>query len=173
MLEIPLKVITKPIENIKKTSLKEIIKERKLLKTKLKLIQIYYIDKDLQTLDKYNLTLKDITLDDIYLTEPCLLYVPLKDKIIYKESNNHIKLKSYLIYLSYLYNFNFLDIYYKNPLQLYPIILNLNISKKIKLNLYNLLNNTKGEYFSECIEDLNNIEFRENLYKDELKLTKM
>ena len=76
--------ITKKVDIDGLTSFKEMIEKRKLLKTKLKLAQIYYIDKDIKNLHDNNLSLSDIDLEDFYITESYRLYVPLKHKIITK-----------------------------------------------------------------------------------------
>jgi len=164
-----LQVITDNVVKNKKC-LKEIIEEKKLIKIKLKLIQIYYLDQDLIELDKYNLGINNFNLDNIYLTENLGLYVPLKKGIVYKDENDKTKLNSYLIYLSYLYNFNFFDLFLNKPGVFYQLICELNISERIKDNLLRLTATLPAEYFSKNIEELNNSIFRENLKEDELKL---
>ncbi len=171
MNEIPeLKVISKPkqITNIK--SLNEIIRKRKILKIKLKLMQIYDLDQDLKALDENGLSLNEISLDNLYLTDQNILYVPLEEQIIIRQDQYYLKLRSYLIYLSYLYNFNFLAIAEKDPHDLMRIISSLNMDEEIKQNLFHLLNKKPGDYFINYIEKLNHSEFREQLQADSIKL---
>lgn len=156
--------------NIK--SLKEVIEEQTILKTQLKLMHIFYLDQYLIRLNETGYSLSDISLEDIYLTQEHQLYYSHKDKIIKGELSNEIKLKSYLLYLSYLYNIDFLQIYKINSNYLFEIILSLNISENIKQNIYLLLNNIPSPYFSEDIEDLNNHEYRESLPIDKKRLIK-
>ncbi|MBE6154419.1 MAG: hypothetical protein E7163_02450 [Firmicutes bacterium] len=167
-----LQVITDK-EIINKKSLKEVIAERKLIKTKLKLIQIFYLDQDLIELNKYNLGINNFNLDNIFLTENLGLYVPLKNKIVNKDENDKTKLNSYLLYLSYLYNFDFLDLFLNKPGVFYQLICELNISERIKDNILRLTVDLPAEHFSKNIEDLNNAKFRENLIEDELKLQRL
>ena len=49
-------------------TLKEFIKERRLLKTKFKLMQIELLDKDIKNLNQEGLTLNNLNLENIWLT---------------------------------------------------------------------------------------------------------
>ena len=158
----------KDIKNIK--SLKEIIAERKLLKTELKLQHIVYLDRDLKILNDNNLSLKNIDLESIYLTENYELYAPISDRIITKKSNDKIKLTSYLIYLSYIYNYDFLEVYNKDIYTFYKIIICLNINEKVKQSIFNLIDDLPAKYFSEHLMHLNNAIYKEDLYNDKLIL---
>lgn len=169
---LPLNVVTEEKNIPSKRTWEDMIEERILLKIKIKLLHIYYFDKDLQTLQKNHLDIKDLSLKDFQLTEGYQLFVPVKDRIVEFPNNYDTKLRSYLIYLSYLYNINFLEIYYKEPNKLYKLIFSIHITEEIKQNLFNLLNNKEAPYFNEMIEDLNNAEYRENLQKESITLKK-
>lgn len=171
MTKIPdLNVITKMQDLPNTTTFYNMIEENTLLKTKLKLLHIYYFDKDLRTLHDNKLDLFTIGLADFHLTPEYQLIVPVENRIEPLENTNKNKLKSYLIYLSYLYNFNFFPIYYDNPKYFYRLLFELHISEDIKQNLFKLLNNHEALYFSDNIEDLNNAEYRTDLREDTLRL---
>ena len=93
------------------------------------------------------------------------LIVPAADKIIPLKEDN-LKLQTYLIYLSYLYNIDLFAIYKIDSEYLWEILSHLQISENIKRNIYSLLFMNRGEYFSTYIEDLNRSEYREELKKD-------
>ena len=75
-----------------------------------------------------------------------------------------------MIYLSYLYSFDFLRLYEEDENELWQVIEGLNISQNIKDSLYSLLMNQESPYFSEFAEQLNNPEFREMQRLDKLIL---
>lgn len=157
--------------NVEGIDLTRFIKERRLLKTKIKLIHIYLLDQDLITLAKNNLTINNLKLEDLYLTSDQCLIAPIKDKIIpFKPTD--LKLISYLIYLSYLYNIDFITIFDQDPYNLWTIISKLHLSPNIKKNLFYLITANKGAYFSTFMEELNNPEYRNNLKEDALTLTR-
>jgi hypothetical protein len=146
------------------------IEERKKLKPQIKLLHIYHFDKDLKTLEQNNLSLYNIGLGDFRLTEGYQLIVPVRSRIGEFNNIRDIKLKTYIIYLSYLYGINFFPIYFLYPNYFYELILNLKINDEIKQDLFNLLNEKNAKYFSEYIESFNHAEARDNLTQDSLKL---
>ena len=152
-------------------SLSRFIEEKRLLKTKVKLLHILLLDEDIKGLEKENLTLPDLTLEDIYLTTKMHIIAPIESKII-PITPNDLKRKTYLIYLSYLYNINLLDIYQNNPSLLWQILSRIDTSPNIKHNLYTLLTQNKGEYFSTYLEELNSPEYRMKQESDILTLKK-
>ena len=97
------------------------------------------------------------------------LIAPVKDKII-SEEIDELKIRSYLIYLSYLYNIDFLKIYKQDKALLWELISKIQISDNIKNNFYQLLATKKGEFFSNYLEELNNPEYRSKLREDQLIL---
>ena len=159
------KNITK--EELKKEgmTLKRVIEEKKLIKTKLKLFHILQLEEDIISLNNEGLTLSKLDLEDVYLLEGMHLIVPAADKIIPLKEDN-LKLQTYLIYLSYLYNIDLFAIYKIDSEYLWEILSHLQISENIKRNIYSLLFMNRGEYFSTYIEDLNRSEYREELKKD-------
>lgn len=165
-----LEVITKnaPIDSV---SLDQIIKERRLLKTKVKLIHISLFDHDLQTLNKEGLGIETLRLNDFRLTTENNLIVPIYSKII-PQSSNKI-LESYLIYLSYLYYIDLLTMYKTNYKLFYKIFLSINLPPKIKMDLFELIKYQDGNYFSSNIELLNNAEIRENIDEDKKRLRRI
>ncbi len=149
--------------------LKKFVEERRLLKTKVKLLHILMLDDDLRLLNKLGMGLSFIDLGDLFLVDNNLLVAPIKDRIIaYKD--NDVKLKVWLIYLSYLYNFDFLNVYQNDVNLLCSLILKLQISDNIKDNLFKLLTINKGEYFSSYINELGSDSYREGLRLDSLML---
>lgn len=150
-------------------TLKRFIEERRLLKTKVKLLHILLLDDDILSLEKEGYTISSLTLDDLYLTEDAHFIAPIKNRIVTSKENN-LKLKTYLIYLSYLYNLDFFKIYQEDAKTLWELISKLHISKNIKDNLYLLICNNEGEYFSRYLEELNNPEYRGALRDDKLIL---
>lgn len=156
----------KEIEGI---TLKKFIEEKRLLKTKVKLLHILLLDEDIKDLSRECLTLTNLNLEDLLLTEEMHLIVPVKDKIILGEIDE-LKLRSYLIYLSYLYNIDFLSIYEQDKELLWDLISRLQISDNIKNNFYQLLTTKNGEFFSSYLEELNNPEYRSKLREDQLIL---
>ena len=150
-------------------TLKRFIEEKRLLKAKVKLLHILLLDEDIKSLNHSHLTLVNFNLEDLVLTEEMHLIAPIKDKIISGETNE-LKLRSYLIYLSYLYNIDFLSIYEKDQALLWNLIQKLQISDNIKNNVYQLLTAKKGEFFSSYLEELNNPEYRSNLREDQIIL---
>ena len=156
----------KEIEGI---TLKKFIEEKRLLKTKVKLLHILLLDEDIKDLSRECLTLTNLNLEDLLLTEEMHLIVPVKDKIILGEIDE-LKLRSYLIYLSYLYNIDFLSIYEQDKELLWDLISRLQISDNIKNNFYQLLTTRNGEFFSSYLEELNNPEYRSSLREDKLIL---
>jgi len=168
MQEIPkLQVITTHKTSV--NTWKNMIERKSLLKTKLKLLQIEQFDRDLKTLHENHLNLPSFNLEDFHLNSSHNLFVPLKDKIIPSQEKESTILRSYLIYLSYLYNYNFVE-NMKNPNDLYRTIFSLGINEEIKQSLFRLLNKEEDAYFSDYIDDLSNSEFRESLRADRLKL---
>lgn len=147
------------------------IERKSLLKTKLKLLQIEQFDRDLRVLHEHNLSLSHIGLEDFNLNKFHNLFVPIMDRIIPLKEKNNIKLKSYLIYLSYLYNYNFLECL-KNPNHLYRTIFSLEIEEELKQSLFRLLNQEEALYFSDYMDALRNLDFRERLIKDRIRLNK-
>lgn len=147
-------------------SLKQFIEERRLLKTKFKLMQIEVLDKNIKRLNENGYTLNNLNLETIWLTKS-LQIICTADIIPYEE--NHLKLTSYLIYLSYLYGIDLLSL---NQNELGVVLSKLKIPQVIKKNLYNLMMNNEGNYFSDCIETMNNSLYRENTKEDRRILIK-
>ena len=171
-MEIPDLVVIKDDIVTKKVSLEELIKEKKLLKLKLKLMHIFYLEHDLVVLDRSNLTLSDIALKDIYLENKYLVVAPIKNRVIAKQNDYNIKLKCYLIYLSYIYNVNLFS-YYENNRSLFNELMSLiKLNKHIKENLEALINNNKANFFYEYLEELNKNESLETIINDRFKLVK-
>lgn len=150
-------------------NLKRFIAEKRLLKTKIKLLHILLLDEDIKDLSRERLTLSELNLEDLFLTKEMHLIVPVKDKIISGEIDK-IKIRSYFIYLSYLYNIDFLRIYKQDKALLWELISKIQISDNIKNNFYQLLATKKGEFFSDYLEELNNPEYRSKLREDQLIL---
>lgn len=166
---IPVQTITREKRIEEGITLKRFVEEKRLLKTQIKLLHILYLDEDIISLNREGLTLSTLDLEDIYLTEEMHVIVPVANKIIAMKEND-LKLRTYLIYFSYLYNVNFLKIYENNPQLLWQLISKLQISERIKKNFYELLETNKGAYFSTYLEELNNAEYRSNLREDKLIL---
>ena len=156
-------------ERIEGITLKQFIEEKRLLKTKIKLLHILLLEQDIKELEREYLTLESLQLDDLYLTEGILLIVPVADKIIPFERNN-LRLSTYLVYLSYLYEIDLLTIYEEDPEFLWKILSKLQISGSIKANLYNLMKNNEGECFEKHLEELNSSLYRDSLREDKLLL---
>ena len=150
-------------------NLKRFIAEKRLLKTKIKLLHILLLDEDIKDLSRERLTLSELNLEDLFLTKEMHLIVPVKDKIISGEIDK-LKIRSYLIYLSYLYNIDFLGVYDQDKTLLWGLISKLQISDNIKNNFYQLLATKKGEFFSNYLEELYNPEYRSKLREDQLIL---
>ena len=125
--------------------------------------------KRLKDLNCERLTLSELNLEDLFLTKEMHLIAPVKDKIISGEIDK-LKIRSYLIYLSYLYNIDFLRIYKQDKALLWELISKIQISDNIKNNFYQLLATKKGEFFSNYLEELNNPEYRSKLREDQLIL---
>lgn len=173
MMEIPkLNIIIENIDLPNTITFDKMIEERKVLKPQIKLMHILSFDKELQLLHQNGFDLESMNLNDFHLTEKYLLIVPLAERIIPLKENSKTKLKSYLIYLSYLYNTNFLEIYYKNPNYLYNLLFGLNLNEEIKQNLFHLLNYKDAPFFSETMEVLNNASYREELHQDTIELSR-
>lgn len=163
-----LNVITKESpENT--TSLERIIKEKRLLKTQIKLIHIALFDKDLKKLNKEGYDIAGLSLKDFQLTQDSNLIVPVYNRIISNIESNNI-LESYLIYLSYLYNIDLITLYRTNYHLFYEIILSIELPAAIKMNIFELIKYHTGEYFSDNIESLNNAKYREKINIDERRL---
>ena len=145
-------------------TLKEFIEERRKAKTKLKLMQIELLDKDIKNLNQEGLTLNNLNLENIWLTES-LQIVCTAEIIPIKE--NHLKLTSYLIYLSYLYEIDLLSL---DQNELGIVLSKLKIPQEIKRDLYALISNKEGAYFSDWIEAMNNPLYRESTKEDKLIL---
>lgn len=156
-------------ERIEGITLKQFIEEKRLLKTKIKLLHILLLEQDIKELESKNLTLESLQLDDLYLTEGMHLIVPVEDKIIPFERNN-LRLTTYLVYLSYLYEMDLLTIYEKDPEFLWEMLSKLQINENIKMNLYSLIKNNKGETFEKYLEELNSSLYRDSLREDKLLL---
>lgn len=156
-----LNVVGKKVSGV---TLKKFIEERRLLKTKFKLMQIGLLDKDIKNLNQEGLTLDHLNLENIWLTEG--LQMVCTAEVILNE-DNHLKLTSYLIYLSYLYEIDLLSL---DQNELGIVLSNMKIPGEIKKNLYALMSNGEGTYFSDCIEAMNNPLYRENNKKDKLIL---
>lgn len=173
MPEIPeLKVITKSnLEN--DTSLEEIIKERRLLKTKIKLLHIISFDKDLKSLNSGGLDIRDLRIADLRLTPTYGLYAPIYSKISDLTDTSDSKLRSYLIYLSYLYNIDLLTLYQENFPLFYEIIISIELPVDIKMNIFALRKYNDGFYFSDISSELNRAEYREQQLKDELNIREL
>lgn len=144
------------------TDFKQMIEKKTLLKTKLKLLQIAYFDYDLQTLHQNNLTLSSLNLSDFKLTETYNLFVPIQDKII--NGDNDIKLRSYLIYLSYIYNIDLISLYEASIHDFYDIIFRLNLPEDLRRSLMSLLSKHDSAYFSTYLPKINTGEYREIIY---------
>lgn len=135
----------------------------------MKLLHISLFDNDLKTLKAKKLSIKDLSLDDFYLTSTLNLISPIEDKIIPMESNKNI-IDSYLIYLSYLYNIDLVNIYYYNYKLFYEIFINLNLPSSIKMSLFDLRKYNEAPYFSDNTYMLDNPFYRETIKEDEKKL---
>ena len=162
MEELKLKTITKE-QHPYFTNFKEIIEKRTILKTKLKLLQIVSFDQDLKKLLDHELTIYNLGLEDFKLNEQYELIVPVEHKII--KWHNDLKLRSYFIYLSYLYQFDFLSLYENPSSSLYKLLYHLNLPNDLRENLLLLLEGREGKYFSSYLEELNSPEFRNVLYE--------
>ena len=173
MPEIPeLKVITKSnLEN--DTSLEEIIKERRLLKTKIKLLHIISFDKDLKSLNSGGLDIRDLRIADLRLTPTYGLYAPIYSKISDLTDTSDSKLRSYLIYLSYLYNIDLLTLYQENFPLFYEIIISIELPVDIKMNIFALRKYNDGFYFSDISSELNSAEYREQQLVDDKKIREL
>ena len=173
MPEIPeLKVITKSnLEN--DTSLEEIIKERRLLKTKIKLLHIISFDKDLKSLNSGGLDIRDLRIADLRLTPTYGLYAPIYSKISDLTDTSDSKLRSYLIYLSYLYNIDLLTLYQENFPLFYEIIISIELPVDIKMYIFSLRKYNDGFYFSDISSELNSAEYREQQLKDEQNIREL
>ena len=173
MPEIPeLKVITKSsLEN--DTSLEEIIKERRLLKTKIKLLHIISFDKNLKSLNSEGLDIRDLRIADFRLTPTYGLYAPIYNKIGDLTCASDSKLRSYLIYLSYLYNIDLLTLYQENFPLFYEIIISIELPVDIKMNIFSLKKYNDGFYFSDVSEELNSAEYREQQLVDDKKIREL
>ncbi len=173
MPEIPeLKVITKSnLEN--DTSLEEIIKERRLLKTKIKLLHIISFDKDLKSLNSGGLDIRDLRIADLRLTPTYGLYAPIYSKISDLTDTSDSKLRSYLIYLSYLYNIDLLTLYQENFPLFYEIIISIELPVDIKMNIFSLRKYNDGFYFSDISSELNSAEYREQQLVDDKKIREL
>lgn len=166
-----LEVIKKDIpENT--TGLDKVIKERKLLKTKVKLIHIALFDKDLKNLNNEEFDIEGLCLEDFRLTSESNLIVPIYNKIISSKERSSI-LKSYLIYLSYLYNIDLVSLFKNDYHLFYEIIISLELPVEIKMNLFELIKYHTGDYFSDNIEILNSAEYREKIYQDEKRIRRL
>lgn len=154
------------------TSLDKIIAERRLLKTKVKLLHIALFDNDLRTLNEKGLFVKDLSLADFRLTDTRELVVPIYDKIITDIESKNI-LESYLIYLSYLYNIDLLTIFKNDYHLFYEIIISIDLPPQIKMNIFELIKYNTGAYFSDNIELLNSAEIREKITQDERRLRRV
>ena len=150
-----LKVIQaeKPVKM--KVSLQQMIDEKRLLKLKWKLWQIYLLDSDLELLDQNQLSLSKLDLKDIYITDKELLYSPTQARIIKKE-NNALKLKSYFLYFSYLYNIDFVSLYHKNQPLFWEIFNLIQIPEEIKNNFTHLLDDKDAKHFGFYLSSLDN-----------------
>ena len=142
-------------------TLKEFIEEKRILKTKVKLMHIKLLDEEIKKLHQEGLTLSKLSLEDLILTPEFQLICTLKDKIIPSEHND-IKLRTYFIYLSYLYNIDLLTLYEQDLTKLGLILSNLKLDREIKKNLYCLMSGSEGLYYSDCLEELNNSNYRED-----------
>lgn len=173
MPEIPeLKVITKSsLEN--DTSLEEIIKERRLLKTKIKLLHIISFDKNLKSLNSEGLDIRDLRIADFRLTPTYGLYAPIYNKISDLTCASDSKLRSYLIYLSYLYNIDLLTLYQENFPLFYEIKISIELPVDIKMNIFSLKKYNDGFYFSDVSEELNSAEYREQQLVDDKKIREL
>lgn len=173
MKEPELSVIVESQDMKNTTTFYEMIKERKLLKTKIKLMHINSFDHDLKTLFFRKLDLEAFGFPDFHITEEKCLLVPIKNRIISLTNNQKTLLKSYLIYLSYLYQINFFQILKQNPNYFYHLIFDLHIPEDIKQNLFFLLNGATAPYFSDNLELLNTHLYREQLEEDKKILTRI
>ncbi len=163
-------IITANIPN-NAITLKRFIEQKRLLKTKLKLIHIQLLDEDIKQLEQENLTLLSLNLEDLYLTRNMHLIAPIENKIV-PATDNNLKLQTYLIYLSYLYNLNLIKLYQSDPHLLWNLIQSLQISMHIKQSFYTLLKENKGDYFSTYLEELNSPLYRIKQQEDILTLKK-
>lgn len=164
----PLEVITKDIPK-NTTGFDKVIKERKLLKTKVKLIHIALFDKDLRNINNEGFDIEGLCLEDFKLTSESNLVVPIYNKIVLSKEKNSL-LDSYLIYLSYLYNIDLVSLYKSDYHMFYKIIINIELPVEIKINLFELIKYHTGEYFSNNVESLNSAEYREKIHQDEKKI---
>lgn len=151
-------------------SFAEIIAERKILKTRLKLLHIAAFDRDLIKINSDKKDLKSLSLDNFYLTPENSLVVPVSIVEANQNPKSKTLLRSYLIYLSYLYNIDFLNLFYNHPTIFYKTIFSLNISEDIKQSLFFIIRDREGSYFSKFIDDLNTHTYRESLEEDKKRL---
>ena len=80
-------VITKT-KDVEGMNLKTCIEKERLIKTKIKLLHILLLDQDLETLEQKKLTVSNLDLEDLYVTEELHFIAPIEEKIIPYEQNN-------------------------------------------------------------------------------------
>lgn len=165
-------------ETIRKSSPKnaigfsEIIAERKLIKTQIKLLHIAAFDRDLKKIRSARQGISEIKLTDFYLSSEQNLVVPIQERITKRKNNYRDLASSYLVYLSYLYNIDLFNLYENDPIVFYEIILSLNLSNDIKRSLFILLQNREDTYFTAYLDGLNTPEYREQLEDDKKRLSR-
>ena len=150
------------------TSLREISTKKRLLKTKLKLLNIYYFDNDLHKIHENKQDLSHISIDDFYLTEDSQLIALVKDRIIPSTSISKTIISSYLIYLSYLYNYDFTKLYNDDASLCIKLINSLELPNSLKTTFSNLINNPI--YFSLFLKELNTSNYSSIIEKDKQRL---
>lgn len=153
-------------------SLDKIIAEKRIIKTRLKLLHIAAFERDLFKLHAKKLSLSSIEIPDFHLTKSHELVVPVESKIIEYNDEEKITLESYLIYLSYLYNVDFMLLYQKNPTIFYKTIMSLSIDENIKQSLFALLRGKASISFYNHLDAISTSEFREALELDKRKLAR-
>ncbi len=168
--KIKLETITNHIPD-SSINLQKVIEERQIIKTQLKLLHIATFERDLAKLHAQKLSLSSIGIPDFYFTKNRELIVPVESKIV-TANDGKLTLETYLIYLSYLYNIDFVSLYKNNPTIFYKTIMSLNLSDEIKQNLFSLLQGIDSPNFGYHLDSLSTPEFRECLEMDKKRLAR-
>ena len=126
-------------QKVEGVTLKQFIEEKRMLKTSIKVHHLLLLQQDINKLEQYGYTLREINLEDIIISPNYQFIVPLKDKIIPKEDDK-ISFRIKLIALSYLYNINLLTLYEEDQIKEIDHLLEIGDLKSYLLSL----NNPKG-----------------------------